>query len=86
MKRTDNNRDSGARRSLSARIGLFALLGAAMISALPLARGQERNFAGSVQGAYLYVHDAVSAIIATSTKTRSISTPRLNSRRRTKKP
>jgi hypothetical protein len=57
MKRRDNTRDSGARSSSPARLALFALLSVVSLAALPLARGQERNFAGSVQGAYLYVHD-----------------------------
>jgi len=57
MKRRDNTRDSGARSSLGARLALFALLSVVSLAALPLARSQERNFAGSVQGAYLYVHD-----------------------------
>jgi hypothetical protein len=33
------------------------LIGVVMLAALPQARGQERNFAGSVQGAYLYAND-----------------------------
>ncbi len=37
---------------------LVALLAVAVSAALsPLARGQDRNFAGSVQASYLYVHD-----------------------------
>ena len=44
-------------RTLSARGVLLLMLCGVMALALPIARGQERNFAGSVQGSYLYVHD-----------------------------
>jgi hypothetical protein len=56
MKRTEQMREVGARK-LSARCTLLLLVGAVMVLAVPLARGQERNFAGSVQGAYLYAND-----------------------------
>lgn len=56
MKRPQPNRDRGA-RTLSARAILLVLTSLVMLLALPSARGQERNFAGSVQGAYLYAQD-----------------------------
>jgi hypothetical protein len=37
--------------------GLLILIGGVMLASLPSANGQERNFAGSVQGAYLYAKD-----------------------------
>jgi hypothetical protein len=56
MKRTNKMREIGALK-LSARCGLLLLVALVMVCALPQARGQERNFAGSVQGAYLYAKD-----------------------------
>lgn len=56
MKRREFKRDRGA-RTLSARATLWGLLSLVMLVALPSARGQERNFAGSVQGGYLYAKD-----------------------------
>ena len=56
MKRTRQMREVGARK-LSTRGALLCLIALVMVCALPRAQGQERNFAGSVQGAYLYAKD-----------------------------
>lgn len=56
MKRMHEHRASRARR-LSVRGVLLGLTALVMLLSLPIARSQERNFAGSVQGAYLYAHD-----------------------------
>ena len=66
MKRSQTTRGrsapSGVRakkraHTLSARAVLLMMLCGVMALALPIARGQERNFAGSVQGSYLYAND-----------------------------
>jgi hypothetical protein len=56
MKRSQPSRATGVGK-LSARTALLGLVASVMLLALPQARGQERNFAGSVQGAYLYAGD-----------------------------
>jgi hypothetical protein len=63
MKRSQSTGDrpsaraKSGTRTLSARAVLLLMLCGVMAIALPIARGQERNFAGSVQGSYLYAQD-----------------------------
>lgn len=56
MKHEHSSRRSARVGSvLSLLLGLFSVAALALL--LPHARGQDRNFAGSVQAGYLYVHD-----------------------------